>query len=269
MLIQEEAKLKKPVIHSANLMGHKGARKKSEKKNGKGNHGQLKAKQSSASIHKKGQIKDKCRFCNTGHYQKDCLKRKAWFENKGGEYYGKYDENGQCFGPLAKFLESHDICAQYTMPGTPQQNGVAERQNQFDLSIDNDPVLFSQATKGDNSTKWLDAMKEELKSMNDNEVWNLVELPKESKRVGCKWIFKTKRDSNGNIKRYKARLAAKGYTQKDDIDYKETFSPVSKKDSLGIIMALVAHYDLELLQMDVKTAFLNGNLDEEVFMDQA
>ncbi|KAL0533145.1 hypothetical protein IC582_030360 [Cucumis melo] len=111
-------------------------------------------------------------------------------------------------------------------------------------------------------------MKEELKSMNDNEVWDLVELPKESKRVGCKWVFKTKRDSNGNIERCKARLVAKGYTQKDGIDYKETFSPVSKKDSLRIIMVLVAHYDLELHQMDVKTAFLNGNLDEEVFMDQ-
>ncbi|KAA0055982.1 Retrovirus-related Pol polyprotein from transposon TNT 1-94 [Cucumis melo var. makuwa] len=251
MLIQEEARLKKPIIHSANLMGHKGA----GKKNGKGNHGQLKIKQSSAPIHKKGQIKDKCRFCNKpGHYQKDCLKRKAWFENKverqldrkvkilrsdrGGEYYGKYDENGQCPDPFAKFLESHGICAQYTMPGTPQQNGVAERRNQFDLSIDNDPISFSQAIKGDNSTKWLDAMKEELKSMNDNEVWDLVELPKES------------------------------YTQKNGIDYKETFSPVSKKDSLRIIMTLVAHYDLELHQMNVKTAFLNGNLDEEVFMDQ-
>ncbi|KAA0051661.1 Retrovirus-related Pol polyprotein from transposon TNT 1-94 [Cucumis melo var. makuwa] len=104
--------------------------------------------------------------------------------------------------------------------------------------------------------------------MNDNEVWDLVKLSKESKRVGCKWVFKAKRDSNGNIERYKARLVAKGYTQKDGIDYKETLSPVSKKDSLRIIMALVAHYDLELHQMDVKTAFLNGNLDEEVFMDQ-
>ncbi|KAA0063449.1 Retrovirus-related Pol polyprotein from transposon TNT 1-94 [Cucumis melo var. makuwa] len=105
--------------------------------------------------------------------------------------------------------------------------------------------------------------------MNDNEVWDLVELPKESKRVGCKWVFKTKRDSNGNIERYKARLVAKGYTQKDGIDYKETFSPVSKKDSLRIVMALVAHYDLELHLMDVKAAFLNENLNEEVFMDQS
>ncbi|KAK6136241.1 hypothetical protein DH2020_030004 [Rehmannia glutinosa] len=114
-----------------------------------------------------------------------------------------------------------------------------------------------------NSEKWYDAMKEELKSMYDNRVWDLVELPESSKRVGYKWVFKTKRDSNGNIERYKARLVAKGFTQKDGIDYKDTFSPVSKKDSLRIVMALVAHYDLELHQMDVKTAFLNGDLEEE------
>lgn len=111
-------------------------------------------------------------------------------------------------------------------------------------------------------------MKEELKSMSDNNVWDLVELPKGSKRVGCKWVFKTKRDSKGNIERYKARLVTKGFTQKDGVDYKETFSPVSKKDSLRIVLALVAHYDLELHQMDVKTAFLNGDLEEEVYMAQ-
>ena len=82
-----------------------------------------------------------------------------------------------------------------------------------------------------------------------------------------KWVFKTKCDLKGNIKRYKARLVAKGFTQKDDIDYKETFSPISKKDSFTIIMALVAYYDLELHQMDVKTAFLNGDLEEDVYMN--
>ena len=90
-----------------------------------------------------------------------------------------------------------------------------------------------------------------------------------SKWVSCKWVFKTKQDSKGNIERYKARLVAKCYTQKDGIDYKETYSPVSKKDSLRIVIALVAHYDLELHQMDVKTAFLNSNLEEEVYMDQS
>ena len=89
-----------------------------------------------------------------------------------------------------------------------------------------------------------------------------------SKQVGCKWVFKTKRDSNGNIKRYKARLVAKCYTQKDDIDYKDTFSHVSKKYALRIIMALVSQYNLESHQMDVKIVFLNGDLNEEVYMEQ-
>ena len=111
-------------------------------------------------------------------------------------------------------------------------------------------------------------MKDEMKSMEDNGVWDLIELPKGSKPIGCKWIFKTKRDSNGNVERYKARLVAKGFTQREGIDYKETFSPVSSKDSFRTIMALVAHFDLELHQMDVKTAFLNGNIDETIYMVQ-
>ena len=86
--------------------------------------------------------------------------------------------------------------------------------------------------------------------------------------IGCKWVFKTKKDSLGNIERYKTRLVAKGFTKKEGIDYKETFSPISKKDSFCIIMALVVYFDLELQQMDVKTAFLNGNLKEEVYMKQ-
>ena len=117
--------------------------------------------------------------------------------------------------------------------------------------------------------KWIDAMKDELKFMEHNEVWDLVELPEGCKKVGCKWVFKTKCDSKGNIECYKVRLVAKGFTKKDGIDYKETFSLVSRKDSLRIIMTLVAHYDLELHQMDVKTAFLNGNLEEELYMNQS
>ena len=107
-----------------------------------------------------------------------------------------------------------------------------------------------------------------MKSMEDNNVWDLIELLKGSKPIGCKWIFKTKRDSNGNVERYKDCLVAKGFTQKEGIDNKETFSPVSSKDSFRTIMTLVAHFDLELHQMDVKTTFLNGNIDETIYMVQ-
>ena len=88
------------------------------------------------------------------------------------------------------------------------------------------------------------------------------------KAIGYKWVYKTKRDSLGNIERYKTRLVAKGFTQKEGIDYTDTFSPVSNKDSLRIILALVAHFNLELQQMDVKMTFLNGDLEEKVYMKQ-
>ena len=110
--------------------------------------------------------------------------------------------------------------------------------------------------------------------MKDNDVWDLIELPEGAKpidskgNVDCKWIFKTKRDSKGNVDRYKAHLVAKGFTQNEGIDYKETFSLVSTKDYFKIIMILVAHFDLELHQMDVKTKFLNGDIDETMYMVQ-
>ena len=111
-------------------------------------------------------------------------------------------------------------------------------------------------------------MNVEIKSMEDNDVWDLVPLPEDVKPIGCKLVFKTKRDSKGDVERYKARLVAKGYTQKEGINYKETFSPFSLKDSFRTIMALVAHFDLELHQMDVKTAFLNGDINETIYMVQ-
>lgn len=86
-------------------------------------------------------------------------------------------------------------------------------------------------------------MNDEMKTMSGNQVWNLVELFK--KPIGCKWIFNIKRDSSRNIERYKVRFVAKGFTQKEMSDYKETFSLIFKKDSFRIIVALVTHFDLE------------------------
>ena len=138
----------------------------------------------------------------------------------------------------------------------------------IDIGKHNDPTSYKEAINSDQSSEWNKAMIDELGSMDKNNVWDLVELPNGVKPVGCKWVYKTKLDPNGNVERFKARLVAKGYTQKEGIDYQETFSPVSRKDSLRIVMALVAHFDLELHQMDVKTAFLNGDLQEDVFMNQ-
>jgi len=88
------------------------------------------------------------------------------------------------------------------------------QESENDLSIHNDSVSFSEATNGNNYDKWLDVMKDKFKSMAQNDIWDLVELPEGCKRVGCKWVFKTKRVSQCNIERYKARLVAKGFTQK-------------------------------------------------------
>ena len=143
------------------------------------------------------------------------------------------------------------------------------QEHEVDLEIkENDPINLWQALQSFTAHKWIDTMNEEMKSMHDNDVWDLVQLPEGLKPIGCKWIFKIMRDSKGNTERYKARLVAKEFTQREGIDYNETFSPVSSKDSFRIIMALVAHFDLELHQMDVKTAFLNGEIDETIHMEQ-
>ncbi|GJZ70301.1 retrotransposon protein, putative, ty1-copia subclass [Tanacetum coccineum] len=114
------------------------------------------------------------------------------------------------------------------------------------------------------SDKWLNAMNVEMQSMKDNEVWILVELPPNGKTVGSKWLFKKKTDMDGAVHTYKARLVAKGYTQTPRIDYEETFSPVADIRAIRILIAIAAYYDYEIWQMDVKTAFLNGYLNEEV-----
>ena len=100
------------------------------------------------------------------------------------------------------------------------------------------------------------------------DVWELVDLPKGYKPIGCKWVFKTQRDNKGNVEIYKVRLVAKGYTHQEGIDFTDTFTQVSTKDSFRLIMEVIAHFELELHQMDVKIAFLNGDISEEVYMLQ-
>jgi hypothetical protein len=137
-----------------------------------------------------------------------------------------------------------------------------------EIQMEGDPTSFEEAMRSAHSSKWLEPMEDEMRSMSTNRVWDLEKIPKEAKTVDCKWVYKTKCNSKGNIERFNARLVAKGFTQREGIDYTETFSPVSCKDSLRIIMALVVHYDLELHQMNAKTAFLNGDLLENVYMAQ-
>ena len=105
--------------------------------------------------------------------------------------------------------------------------------------------------------------------MYSNQVWDLVKEPNGIKLVGCKWIYKRKRGIDGNVETFKARLVAKEYMQKEGIDYEETFSPVAMLKSIRILLPIAAHYDYEIWKMDVKIAFLNGNLEEEIYMMQS
>ena len=102
--------------------------------------------------------------------------------------------------------------------------------------------------------------------MEINQTWDLVQLPKGKKEIGCTWVFAKKEDSSGI--RYMARLVAKGYAQKEGIDYNEIFSPMVKHSSIRILLTLVAQFNLELVQLDVKTVFLHGDLEEEIYMEQ-
>nr|GEU52217.1 hypothetical protein [Tanacetum cinerariifolium] len=141
----------------------------------------------------------------------------------------------------------------------------AEEHELMDLD---EPANYKAALLDLESKKWLNAMNVEMQTMKDNEVWVIVELPHNGKTVGSKWLFKKKTVMDEVVHTYKARLVAKGYTQTPWIDYEETFSPVADIRAIRILIAIAAYYDYEIWQIDVKTAFLNGYLNEEVYMEQ-
>ena len=115
---------------------------------------------------------------------------------------------------------------------------------------------------------WVQAMQEELNEFERNKVWTLVPRPKNRSVVGTKWVFRNKTDSDGIITRNKSRLVAKGYSQQEGIDYDETFAPVARLEAIRIFLAYVAHKKFKVFQMDVKSAFLKGELEEEVYIEQ-
>eukprot|EP00253_Pinus_taeda_P025555 PITA_25555 len=116
--------------------------------------------------------------------------------------------------------------------------------------------------------EWRNAINEEYNSIMKNDTWELTELPKNRVPIGCKWLYKSKFNADGSIDKHKARLVAKGYSQKEGIDYEDTFAPVAKLNTIRIMIALATKYNWKMHQLDVKSAFLNGELKEEVYLVQ-
>ncbi|KAL4323895.1 hypothetical protein GQ457_11G003570 [Hibiscus cannabinus] len=131
------------------------------------------------------------------------------------------------------------------------------------ISLSPEPVFYHQAVR---FSEWRDAMQDELRAMDSLKTWSVVSLPDGKKAIDCKWVYRIKRKADGSIDRYKARLVAKGFTQVEGVDYTYTFSPVAKMTSFKLLLALAAVNDWRMLQLDVNNAFLNGMLDEKVYM---
>ena len=136
------------------------------------------------------------------------------------------------------------------------------------LIEDDKPTTYEESLNSLESNKWFIAMKSKMDSMYAIQVWTLVNPLEGIKLIGCKWIFKKKTNMEGNVITYKAMLVSKGYHQRQGVDCDENFSPVAMLKSIRILLAIAAHYDYEICQMDLKTNFLNGNHSEDVYMTQ-
>lgn len=157
--------------------------------------------------------------------------------------------------------------------GIQTRSQTASNIHPFDMNPINfaffiEPSTVTEAMKSSDANKWKRAMDEEMSAHRQNATWSLATLPKGRKAIKAKWVFKSKTNEDGHIIRYKARLVAKGCSQKPGIDYSETFSPVVRYNSIRFLMSLAVRYDLKIHQMDAVTAFLQGDLDEEIFMEQ-
>lgn len=137
-----------------------------------------------------------------------------------------------------------------------------------DVNKYGEPDSYKEALNSPDKDKWLEAMLSEISSLDENETWELVKLPKGRKALKNKWVYKIKTNPDGTIKRYKARLVIKGFSQTPGVDYDKTFSPVARLSTIRALLATAVKQNLRLLQFDVTTAFLNGKVEEQIFMDQ-
>ncbi|RVW22265.1 Retrovirus-related Pol polyprotein from transposon TNT 1-94 [Vitis vinifera] len=136
------------------------------------------------------------------------------------------------------------------------------------FQIEEDPKTYKEAMASRDAAFWKEAINDEMDSIMSNQTWELVDLPPGSKPIGCKWVFRRKYHTDGIIQTFKARLVAKGFKQREGTDYFNTYAPVARTTSIRILFALASIHNLFVHQMDVKMAFLNEDLNEEVYMEQ-
>ncbi|KAJ1686058.1 hypothetical protein LUZ63_017448 [Rhynchospora breviuscula] len=135
----------------------------------------------------------------------------------------------------------------------------------FHSTLDKEPTTFAKASP---HLEWRQAMMNEIDALAANHTWTLVPSPPDQKVIGCKWVYKIKRRSDGTIERYKARLVAKGFNQQEGVDYFDTFSPVVRPTTIRVVLSLAVHHHWLVRQLDVQNAFLHGDLQERVYMAQ-
>jgi hypothetical protein len=150
------------------------------------------------------------------------------------------------------------FCAMKNILGVASPPGVIERGIVEDLlaAMGEEPSSVDEALQ---VKEWHEAMKEELVSIEENKTWSLVHMPKGHHTIGLNWIFKLKRDEHNNVVRHKGRLVAKGYIQRQGIDFDKVFAPVARMESVRIVLAIATHCGWQVHHMDVKSAFLNGD----------
>jgi len=133
------------------------------------------------------------------------------------------------------------------------------------LAAMEEPAKYQDAAGDPN---WMAAMDSEIQSINKNKTWQLAKLPAGHRPIGLKWVYKLKKNAEGEIVKHKARLVAKGYVQREGIDFEEVFAPVARLDTVRLLLAIAANWGWQVHHLDVKTAFLNGELTEDVYVSQ-
>ncbi|GFU02586.1 retrovirus-related Pol polyprotein from transposon TNT 1-94 [Trichonephila clavipes] len=206
---------------------------------------------------------------------------------KGDTNQGKYEEQLIKIedNPIEKTLSQEDLSdsetdreedAEPTSDRQLRSRSLLQKPKRFEDHImeaesyldDYNPETYEEAINSKDSTNWKKVMESEMNSLRENHTWELSDLPVGAKAIPCKWVYRLKTNPDGIINKYKARLVARGFSQRQGIDYSETYSPVAKLGTIRTVLSIAAEERMHLTQFDVSTAFLYGDLEETLFMKQ-